>query len=200
MLSWFTSPIVKDSLDGLNKIAQILALAVAGYWGYHLYVQTSKPGTELRGSTQTDVDWSEGPNSDSCLGSFHAHIKNDGIRSFNVRHYVIQAWLFSRSELIKKQNLGSAGTSDSPSPAFVNYDDIQKTSPFYKEDVDKDGGLLGHYPPSQDSRLSWDFFFPKNKDQGVLFSIDADMEGDSKSHSQSWKADAVCPNPLSKMK
>jgi len=184
MLKWLTSQTSKDIVDVLNKIAQIIALLVAGYWGYHIYQQTSKPGLEARADCDIDVVWSAGPSSDYCLGSFTVTIKNSGITAFNITRYKLRALVFSNAELMKS-------AKDPGQPVFVNYDAVAQGKPFYEEPDVTEGGLTGHYPPGEDHYASWDFLFKKDNDKSVYFSVIPDLDGAPMGRSA--KAAAVCP-------
>jgi hypothetical protein len=80
-------------VDTTNKIMQILALLVAGWWTWNLWNRTSAPGLESKLNVQADLSWNPSSDKTECQASLSIDLKNEGQRSIEVDVVTITAWV-----------------------------------------------------------------------------------------------------------
>jgi hypothetical protein len=175
MFKWLAGDTVNKATDTLSKVAQILALVIAGWWAYKTFFESVKPGLEFRGYVETSIDWSKSSDTSDCHGSLDVTVSNDGIQSFNISKVLVRGWLYTSGPKLKGPTDTSIPKPTEDSPVYVDFQQIEKNPTFYSElypENNQSTLLITHYPPGSKSNQHWDFVFKKTTGQGVIFRVD----------------------------
>jgi hypothetical protein len=157
----------KTWIEVIKNIVQILAIIIAGFWTYILFVQQDAPILEPRASTNGNLSIQPIQNSDNCELIYNVGLRNIGTTSFDVTKVTVKGWNFQRQapgefaqfldvQLIQKQaNLffNKAYTDENNDP------DV--TKPFYIE----------HYPPDHQYNNTFSWIVKNDSETWVLIHV-----------------------------
>ncbi|HEX5603357.1 MAG TPA: hypothetical protein VFX63_12440 [Pyrinomonadaceae bacterium] len=128
----------KDWSEVIKNFAQIVAIVIAGFWTYHLFMQKDAPGLEVRGAAYSDLTWSRLRDSDSYLVDYHPSISNEGNSSFDISKINVKAWQFDPETQPERLNYVDPETIRSEKPFFEKTYQLSETS---------SSVFASHYPP-----------------------------------------------------
>jgi hypothetical protein len=148
---------LKDWSETAKNLAQIVALAVGGYWTYTVYVHKDAPSLQTHATTGGGFEWST-VDAESCMGTFYVNLKNDGQTDFNVDRVRLRLWEFENPKA-----LGAI--------AFVDLNSIQSGRPLF-ERVYKEGIFVRHFPPNYGRNDSYSWIFKRKQDSNVIVSME----------------------------
>lgn len=145
----------------IKNFGEVFALIVAGLWAYTQFLETESPSLEIRGFSESALNWYQTPEFNHCLGQFGVSIRNIGKKSFNISNGTIRVWL----------------VDPPPSGQLISYLDPKQFStekPFFEKSFTdaKNLRLLGHFPPNVVSQYDFTFNFEKMTSKFALFSFD----------------------------
>lgn len=194
MFNWLANEKLNKAIDTISKLAQIAALAVAGWWAYDQFHRTVQPGLEFRGTVETNLDWTKSSDPKDCLANLDISIKNDGVSSFNVSKMLVRGWLFTSDKKLQSANDRSIPKPTIDRPVPVELDEIEQGEPFYVREYTQEGDSLnGHYPPGVSFHESYNFVFHKARGQGVVFKVDVKTaENVTQFVPSAWVSDETC--------
>lgn len=89
---------IKDILELIKNVVEILAIIIAGMWAYSKYIEFDKP-MEIRTSSTSDLEWYKIPNKDNCMGRLGVTIQNIGTKPFHINKVIVQAWLIDKDAM-----------------------------------------------------------------------------------------------------
>lgn len=181
-------------VDTASKIAQIFAIALAGVWTYYVFFRTNAPSLESKLNVRSEIYWSNASDDKTCIGVFHAWVKNDGLSSFDIEDINLRAWLVGTDFM--------AGSLADSSPILLDFHHVESSDvPFYQgepEPIKSD--VAAHYSPGSQNDSEIAFLFKKSPGQTVLFRLALAGRG-SKSlffpigkevYNYTWARDKVC--------
>jgi hypothetical protein len=84
---------LKNVLEIVRIIVEVVALIVAGMWAYSKFVEAERPSLEVRGHVQSDLKWFPALDPDHCLGQFGVTLRNIGKISFDVDTVRLRIWI-----------------------------------------------------------------------------------------------------------
>jgi hypothetical protein len=129
---------MKDWSETIKNYCQVLAVLIAGWWTYHLFVQKEAPALEARGNATSELNWFPTAGADDWEVDFGVTLENKGTTSFNISKIRIRAWEF---------DYGSAKDHI----AFFDPDQIQSKPPSFEKTYPLQKGSVlpfpSHYPP-----------------------------------------------------
>lgn len=181
---------IKDWVEVVKNIAEILAICAAGLWAYYTFVVRDKPGLEHRIKIASEVNWDEVGGKDICGASYKVSLENIGTTAFNISKARLRAWQFPAIVLGEQE-----------STKYVDVNDIQKRSPFLESIYNSPSNnviekpFLGHYPPGAVWTNSFDFIIKRDPNTWVLFMLEVYEKGDDNADAladatYSW--DVIC--------
>jgi hypothetical protein len=95
MFKWLAGETVNKATDTLSKVAQVIALVIAGVWAYKTYFESVEPRLEFRGRLNPDLTWTKSSDPADCKGTLNVTVGNLGLRSFNISEIHIRGWLYA---------------------------------------------------------------------------------------------------------
>jgi len=181
-------------VDTASKLAQIVAIALAGVWTYYTFFRTNAPSLENKLDMRSETYWSKTRDEKTCMGMFHVWIKNDGLSSFDIENINLPAWLVDPEAL--------AGSPADASPSLLDFHQVEaRENPLYKGDPEPiKSDVVAHYSPGSQYDSEVAFLFKKSPSQLVVFKLDVDGHGSKplifpsgkKVHNYTWDREKVC--------
>jgi hypothetical protein len=165
-------------VDTLNKLIQIVALFVAGFWAWKVFQQTVVPSLEPKFPVDTAIHWAKVPGTDACQARFEVVVKNDGQVAFDIQSVKVTGWTvdLKKSKLIPDNAMLPAHLD--PAITEAGRDDGAKEFDTGNGDpVQPD--LIDHYPPGVQSTSTANFFF-KRRPQTLVIML-AELKGERRS-------------------
>ncbi|HEV7594126.1 MAG TPA: hypothetical protein VGO33_03935 [Gemmatimonadaceae bacterium] len=151
------STTLREWVSLILQLAQIVAIAVGGWWAYSKFIQTEAPAQKQNFSTDQKMEWLPSPNDSACYGILSVTFENISRSDVTIRKVVQRAWLlplppYDRAiSYINPDSLAVGPASDS-----ISY----TTGPFVQE-----------YPP--EARVRYDLAWTLRRKPGIaLFRVD----------------------------
>jgi len=177
---------VQSWTDTISKIAQVLALALAGLWTYKTFYESERPALERRLNTSIAGAWAAVPNDkDICEITLNVSVENTGKQAADVTAISITGWLSNRMPF-KGQT-----------PQLFNTDIIERGQMFIDQTVTS-GILIAHFPPAAQRTDSFVWYFKNDQDKVALWKIDFQTSKPTEFGKNTYFWDYVCrnlPNP-----
>jgi Domain of unknown function (DUF5069) len=85
---------IKDWSEIIKSFCQVVAIVVAGWWTYHLFLKKEAPGLEARGSASSKIEWTSVSGSSEYEVDFQVNLENTGTTSFNISTIRVRGWEF----------------------------------------------------------------------------------------------------------
>src|SRR5262245_31442960 len=92
---------LKRVLDILKTLAEIVAVIVAGYWTYRVFVVTESPSLNGQTDVSSALSWETVDGSKRCMEDFELTISNKGKTAMEVEELHLCAWTFKMDELLR---------------------------------------------------------------------------------------------------
>jgi hypothetical protein len=201
MTPWLASDRTNKAVDTINKLAQILALVVAGFWAYWSFWESVKPTLEYRVSATSELRWSNDSDQENCIGSLTIALENKGIKGFDLGSFNVRGWLYSSSSEVAspKSTDTSIGRPVESHPVAIDYSKITSGQTFTDEtypNARMRPVLIAHYPSGTGYEETYDWVFKRVKGQGVVFVITFTPKDSSRNFIPVVRnTDAVCNVP-----
>jgi hypothetical protein len=181
-------------IDTVSKVAQILALLLAGFWTYKTFYESERPGLELRVNAVNSAGWSALPGDrNTCEATLNAMVENTGKRAVDVTSVKIVGWLSDRVALKGK------------SPTLVTRADLTKGEKFFDESFSKESNpsslLIGHFPPGASRTDSFVWYFNNQQNKVAFWELTYGTSKPTQFGSNTYFWDYVCrglPEPEGK--
>jgi hypothetical protein len=147
-------------IDALSKIAQILALLLAGLWTYKTFYEADRPALEPRLNTSNAVYWAAIPGDhNNCEATLSVTVQNTGRQSVDVTAVEVAGWL--------SDPISTRGTD----PTLIVGADLVRGKKFIDGPVPSKI-LIGHYPPGTSRTDSFVWYFANEQGKVVSWEVD----------------------------
>lgn len=176
--------------DTITKVAQVVAVVLAGIWTLHVFGTTEKPSLEFSGTSAIDLHWYAGSQDSTCKVVVGISMKNDGRTAFTVEQMWVRAWYFHLSQV---RAIPTAGQ-----PSLVDNAAILSQTPVFNASYTAAQPLMTlvtHYPPGRQIRDELVFEVLREPEQMVLFKVDvrtANFSEQSQFVPSAWASDKIC--------
>src|ERR1700734_1616659 len=101
MFNWLANDKLNKAVDTISKVVQMIAILVAGWWAYNQFFITVKPGLELRGDVNTELNWNKSSDPTDCQVGLVVSLDNTGLSSFDVTWIGVRGWLYTSDPKLK---------------------------------------------------------------------------------------------------
>ena len=166
--------------DTISKVAQVLALVLAGIWTYKTFYESEKPGLERRLSTSIARTWAAIPNDrDRCEVTLDVDVENTGKQAVDVTSVTIAGWISDR--LPQK-----SGT-----PQFFDSRDVEAGQKFFDKSVDSPI-LVGHFPPGSTRTDAFVWYFKNEPGKVALWKVKLTTSKPTQFGTSGYLWDYVC--------
>lgn len=156
---------MKDWSEALKNCVEIIAIIIAAWWTYHLFIQKDAPGLEARGSATGQISWYQ-PKS-GLPGEVEVEIgvalENKGTTSFDISRIHVRAWEFD------------IGPHEG---GFIYFDPekIQQNAPFFDHTYSLNAASAlpfpAHYPPGYSFNNSFTWLMKPDCKKWIYFAAE----------------------------
>lgn len=150
---------VKDALEIIKNVAEVVALIVAGMWAYSKFVETERPSLEIRGQIESSLKWFPVSDPRHCLAQFGVTMTNIGKVSFDIDAVRLRVWIVPFP------------VADS-TVTFVDPTLFQNGEPALDREITA-ASLTGHYAPNVLSQFDYVFIVQKENSKVAVVRFDA---------------------------
>lgn len=172
--------------DTASKLAQILALVLAGMWTYRTFYESEAPDLEARLDISSTVIWGDIPTSDDlCEAVVNVRVENPGKRAVDVKAVKVVGFV---SDVPKKVD----------KPQYVSPESVAHGDQFANEsDPVSSKTLIGHFPPHSTRNDSFVWYFKKQPGKIAFWRFAFDTEQKLPSNIGTYNWDYLCTGPQS---
>jgi hypothetical protein len=162
---------IKEWVDVVNKVAQIVALIAAGLWGLWLFSKTTGPGLVPRVTVDTQIIWTPFGSSGDCQADITVTVKNPGANTIEIHGVTLRIWL---QDLVGRDSHG--GTQILPPsegrPTVIDTSTIENRTPDYEGSSGLlEDDLAERYLPNESISSHQVVLFSKKPDALALIQV-----------------------------
>lgn len=163
-----------EATEVAKNAAQIVAIVVAAFWTWLVFIRTEGPLLEARAAADSDLVWRT-TSPDTCIAMCAVRLENIGKASFTIDRVEVKVWSFSRVH------------GDAEALHYVDLAEIQEGEPLFAREFEA-GPFAQRYSPGEGFRHVFEWVVRKGDLQELFCRVDffEDDETVASWHTGSW--------------